>query len=62
MAEDLVNTLADLKEQEAIKIVKDRLSAGEDPLKILGDEKGHGNRGPALCQQRILYTRPGILR
>ena len=39
MAEDLVNTLADLKEQEAIKIVKDRLSAGEDPLKILGDAR-----------------------
>ena len=39
MAEDLVNTLADLKEQEVIKIVKDRLSAGEDPLKILGDAR-----------------------
>jgi methanogenic corrinoid protein MtbC1 len=39
MAKDLVNTLADLKEQEAIKIVKDRLSAGEDPLKILGDAR-----------------------
>ncbi|MEE8637151.1 MAG: cobalamin-dependent protein [Dehalococcoidia bacterium] len=39
MAEDLVNTLADLKEQEAIKIVKDRLNAGEDPLKILGDAR-----------------------
>ena len=39
MAEDLVNTLADLKEQEAIKIVTDRLSAGEDPLEILGDAR-----------------------
>jgi len=39
MAQDLVNTLADLKEQEAIKIVKDRLSAGEDPLKILEDAR-----------------------
>ena len=39
MTEDLVNTLADLKEQDAIKIVKDRLSAGEDPLKILGDAR-----------------------
>jgi len=39
MAKDLVNTLADLMEQEAIKIVKDRLSAGEDPLKILGDAR-----------------------
>jgi methanogenic corrinoid protein MtbC1 len=39
MTEDLVNTLADLKEEEAIKIVKERLSAGEDPLKILGDAR-----------------------
>jgi methanogenic corrinoid protein MtbC1 len=39
MAEDLVNALADLKEQEVIKIVKNRLSAGEDPLKILGDAR-----------------------
>ena len=39
MAQDLVNTLADLKEQEVIKIVKDRLSAGEDALKILGDAR-----------------------
>ena len=39
MTEDLVNTLADLKEQDAIKIVKDRLSAGEDPLKILRDAR-----------------------
>ena len=39
MAEDLVNALADLKEQEAIKIVKDRLSASEEPLKILGDAR-----------------------
>ena len=39
MAEDLVNALADLKEQEAIKIVKDKLGAGEDPLKILGDAR-----------------------
>lgn len=39
MAENLVNALADLKEQEAIEIVKDRLSASEDPLKILGDAR-----------------------
>ena len=39
MAKDLVNALADLKEEEALKIVKDRLSAGEDPLKILEDAK-----------------------
>ncbi len=39
MAKDLVKTLADLKEKEALKIVEDRLSAGEDPLKILDDGK-----------------------
>jgi methanogenic corrinoid protein MtbC1 len=39
MAKDLVNTLADLKEEEALKIVEYRLSAGEDPLKILGDAR-----------------------
>ena len=39
MAENLVNALADLKEEEAIKIVKDRLNTNEDPLKILGDAR-----------------------
>jgi methanogenic corrinoid protein MtbC1 len=36
---DLVNTLADLKEKEALKIVEDRLNAKEDPLKILEDAR-----------------------
>lgn len=49
MAEDLAKTLADLKEEEAIKIVKDRLSAGEDPLKILGDAR----RGMEIVGQRF---------
>jgi len=39
MAKDLVKTLSDLKEKEAIKIVEDRLKAGEDPLKILDDAR-----------------------
>ena len=39
MAKDLVKTLADLKEKEALKIVEDRLSVGEDPLKILDDAR-----------------------
>ena len=39
MAKDLVKTLADLKEQEVIKIVQDRLNAKEDPLKILEDAR-----------------------
>ena len=39
MAANLVDALADLKEEEALKIVKDRLGAGEEPLKILGDAR-----------------------
>jgi methanogenic corrinoid protein MtbC1 len=39
MAGNLANALADLKEDEALKIVKDRLGAGEEPLKILGDAR-----------------------
>jgi methanogenic corrinoid protein MtbC1 len=39
MAKDLVSTLADLKEKEALKIVEDRLSAGQEPLKILDDAR-----------------------
>jgi 5-methyltetrahydrofolate--homocysteine methyltransferase len=39
MAKDLVKTLADLKEKEALKIVEDRLVAGEDPLKIMEDAR-----------------------
>ena len=39
MAGDLVNLLADLKEQEALKVVKERLNKGEDALKILEDAR-----------------------
>jgi 5-methyltetrahydrofolate--homocysteine methyltransferase len=39
MAKDLVSTLADLKEKEALKIAEDRLKAGEEPLKILEDAR-----------------------
>jgi len=34
---DLVTALADLKEEEALKIVEKKLNVGEDPLKILED-------------------------
>jgi 5-methyltetrahydrofolate--homocysteine methyltransferase len=37
MVEGLVSALADLKEDEALRIVRDRLSAGDDPLRILDD-------------------------
>jgi methanogenic corrinoid protein MtbC1 len=39
MSGDLVNLLADLKEQEVLKLTKERLDTGEDPLKILEDSR-----------------------
>jgi len=39
MAADLASALADLKEAEALKIVKDKLGAGEEPLKILDEAR-----------------------
>jgi 5-methyltetrahydrofolate--homocysteine methyltransferase len=36
-SDDLVNALADLKEEEALRIVEERLNSGEDPFKILED-------------------------
>src|SRR4030042_2052374 len=39
MAEKLVDILADLKEKEALSIVKKRLDAGEDPMGILNDSR-----------------------
>jgi methanogenic corrinoid protein MtbC1 len=41
MAKDLVNSLADLKEDEVIAIVKEKLDKNEDPIKIL-DEASKG--------------------
>jgi methanogenic corrinoid protein MtbC1 len=39
MSEDFVNLLADLKEDEILKLTKQRLDAKEDPLKILEDAR-----------------------
>jgi len=39
MSEDLVKTMADLKEEEALKIARERLEKGDDPLKILEDSR-----------------------
>ena len=41
MAKDLTNSLADLKEDEVIAIVQERLDKNEDPMKIL-NEAGKG--------------------
>ena len=39
MANDLVSTLADLEEKEALAIAQERLNAGDDPLNILSDTR-----------------------
>jgi methanogenic corrinoid protein MtbC1 len=39
MSADLVNLLADLKEDEVLKLTKEKLDANEDPLKILEDSR-----------------------
>ena len=39
MAKDLTKTLADLKEEEALAIVEERLKAGADPMGILADAR-----------------------
>jgi len=49
MAKDLVKALADLEEQEVIKIVEDRVKANEDPLKILEDAR----KGMEIVGQRF---------
>ncbi len=39
MEEDLVKLIAELKKQDAIQVTQQRLSAGDDPLKILDDAR-----------------------
>lgn len=39
MSGNLVSLLADLKDKEVLELVKQRLGAGEDPLKILEDSR-----------------------
>ena len=39
MVGDLVNTLADLKEKEALAMVQERLDSGDDPMAILDDAR-----------------------
>ena len=39
MAKDLINTLADLKEDEVLAIVKEKLNKNDDPLKILDEAR-----------------------
>ncbi len=49
MAGDLAALLSDLKEEEAIKLTKEKLAAGEDPMKILEDSR----RGMEIVGKRF---------
>jgi methanogenic corrinoid protein MtbC1 len=49
MVVDLTAALSDLKENEALNAVKERLAAGEEPLKILDDSR----RGMEIVGQRF---------
>jgi len=49
MAGDLVNLLADLKEEEVLAQVKKRLDAGDDPFKILDET----SKGMAIVGKRF---------
>ncbi|MFC1905362.1 B12-binding domain-containing protein [Chloroflexota bacterium] len=49
MAQDLVNLLADLKEQEALEITQQRLASNEDPNAILSDAR----QGMAIVGERF---------
>jgi 5-methyltetrahydrofolate--homocysteine methyltransferase len=48
-SKDLVSTLADLKENEALKISKDRLDRGDSPMTILADAR----RGMGIVGERF---------
>ena len=39
MAEDFVNLLADLKEDDLLKLTKKRIESGDDPMKVLEDSR-----------------------
>jgi len=49
MTEDLVSTLADLKESESMAMVRARLDAGEEPIQILDDAR----RGMEIVGKRF---------
>ncbi|MCK4363040.1 MAG: B12-binding domain-containing protein, partial [Dehalococcoidia bacterium] len=49
MANDLVITLADLEEKEALETVQSRLNTGDDPIDILRDAR----RGMEIVGQRF---------
>ena len=58
MPGDLVNLLADLKEDEVMKLVKERLDAGEDAMDIPA-RKVHSMMPSAPLKQYTVESRPG---
>ncbi|MGM0372542.1 MAG: B12-binding domain-containing protein, partial [Halobacteriota archaeon] len=48
MSEEFVQALADLEEERAIEMAKERLDAGEDPMDVLDDLK----KGMAIVGDR----------
>lgn len=49
MAEDLVKAIADLREEEALRITESRLDSGDEPMEILED----GNRAMEIVGKRF---------
>ncbi len=60
MVNDLVSALSDLKEKEALEIVKKRLDASDDPLKILDDAR-HGMEIVGERFQKSEYFVPDLI-
>ncbi|MCJ7609520.1 cobalamin-dependent protein [Candidatus Bathyarchaeota archaeon] len=49
MSESLVEAIADLREEDAVRLAKERLDRGEEPLSVLGD----GRKGMEAVGQRF---------
>jgi 5-methyltetrahydrofolate--homocysteine methyltransferase len=60
MAKDLAKALGDLKEDEAIAIVQDKLKAGVDPLSILNDA-GRGMETVGVRFSKSEYFIPDLI-
>jgi len=60
MAEDLINLLADLEEEKALKITQERLDSNQDPMTILSDAR----RGMEIVGERFasgVYFLPDLV-
>jgi 5-methyltetrahydrofolate--homocysteine methyltransferase len=60
MAEDLINLLADLEEEKALQITRERLESNQDPMAILSDAR----RGMEMVGERFasgVYFLPDLV-